>query len=377
MPISSCRIRALQETLAAWDLTGFPFLRLRDGIITPLENGFGSDAELFYFVPWVARTFSVSIEQALWWWDVSCVALGVFIACAGFWQLTKTWLERTIAVLGVVGIAAVAYSVGDTYLAPFFACAFIPWIFVCLEKKSQGGLLAFSFVVGFVVSFVNAIRLFGGWSLGTIFMCVVLFSVRQLKKTVFVAALLFCGMGMYHLWFNSVMKERNGYLQSQGIAYGNHDLQHAFWHSIYLGLGFISNDYNIIYNDSCALKRAREVQPTIVYCSPEYDALLRDEVFTMCMKHPNYVIRVLWAKAGILFYYLLLFANLGLLAAFFYRKLWYIDLSYACALGFAALPGLATIPIIPYLIGFCTIATFYGIHSIIYALQRGALFSKK
>ena len=245
MPISSCRLRALQETLEAWNLTEFPFLRLRDGVVTPLENSFGSDAELFYFVPRLARMFALSIEQALWWWDLAFVTTGALIACTGFWFLAKTWPGRAVASVGVIGVGTVAWLVGDTYLAPFFACAFIPWIFVCLEKKSNPGLFCLSFVSGFVVSFVNSIRLFGGWGLGIMLVCTVLFYTRQMKKSLLVCVLLVCGMGTYHTWFNSVMTARNAYLQSQNIPYGHFELQHAFWHSIYVGLGFISNDYGI------------------------------------------------------------------------------------------------------------------------------------
>ena len=370
MIISSCRLRALQETLAAWNQTGFPFLRLRDGIITPLEEGFGSDSELFYYVPFLVRNFGFSLESALWWWDLGFALTAAVIAIVGFWNLAVTWAQRLLALLGVMGVALVSWHIGDTYLAPFFACSFMPWIFVFLEKNKTLPLYLFGMLAGWVMAFTNAIRMFGGYALGIMLLTAVALRMKKWKRVLFLLFACAAGMAVYHVWFNSVMSARDAYLHKQGVQCEQHEFKHAFWHSIYVGLGFISNDLDIEYKDSCGLKRAREIKRDIIYCSPAYDVLLRNEAFRICLSRPMYVIRQLCAKAGILLFYFLLFANIGLLAAFWYRKPWYIDLAYFLALCFAALPGLATIPILPYLVGFCSIAAFYGIHSLLWMMQK-------
>lgn len=371
MNISPARLAILQSTLDAWNQTGFPFLKIINGMVVPLENNYGGDAELFYFIPLLARTFGLPLERALWWWDIGFAFCGAMIAVSGFWCLAKTNIQKTIAALGVIGVGVVSCSIGDTYLAPFVAFSFAPWVFVFLQKQSFRSLYVYSFLSGFGVSLVNSMRMFGGYALGIALITAVLLYTRKIKKMVLVCGFLLLGIGAYHVWFSSLLTARNNYLTEHSIPYGHYELKHAFWHSIYIGLGFITNDYGLYYSDNCAMAKAVEVQPEVAYCSPAYDAVLRDETFKFCLFHVNHVLRVMFAKAGVLFYYLLLFANVGLVCAFFYRKPWYLEISYLLALIFSALPGLVTIPIAPYLVGFFTVATFYGVHSTLWALQQG------
>jgi hypothetical protein len=160
-------------------------------------------------------------------------------------------------------------------------------------------------------------------------------------------------------------------LDTQGVAHDAAHLPHTFWHNIYAGLGFVTNDYGLYYSDNCSVAKVQEVAPEVVYLSEEYENTLRDETLKICKKHPQFILKMLFAKGGVLFYYLLAFANIGLVCAWFYRKPWYLEISYWLAMWFSALPGIVTVPVAPYLTGFFTAATFYGIHSIIWAFQHG------
>lgn len=373
MKISTARWSCLEGTLAAWQKTGLAFLLdYKDGIF-PLENGCADEFGLYYFVPLVAKTFSISLESALWWWDCGLVSVGVIISLSGFWLLIQTNIEKVIACVGVLAVAGVSWIIGDVYIAPFFAASLLPWLFVCLQREWHKRLLVYCALSGFMAAFSNSIRMYSGFALllGVITALILFF--KTIKKIRLPAGCLMIGFLGYFLWFSSLIDVRNSYLDEEKISRGVYEQQHLFWHSTYLGFGFLTNPYGVYYGDSCAVEHAQKIDPAIVYPSTKYNELLRKMTFQFCCEHPHFVMRTLFAKAGVLLYYLLICANIGLLLAFFYRKPWYVDSSYGVILAFSALPSLLTIPIAPYLTGFFTMATFYGIHSIVWALQQGLL----
>lgn len=369
MIISTSRWQVLQATLKAWNKTGLPFLTLENDIIFPIENVCADDPGINYFVPFLAKHCAMPLESALWWWDVGVAFLGAFIAIAGFWQCAQTKLQKVIVLVGVSLTSLVCWSIGDVYILPFFNVCLLPWLFVILQKQSMKKLAMWSVCAGLVVAFTNAFRLHAGWTLAIAALVAVVCAFKKIKPFAALCLGLFFGISMFEGYFLYVMRQRNAYLTEHNIPFGSHAFTHVFWHSTYLGLGFLQNEYGIYYGDSCGLEKVQMIDPKVVYCSTHYNQLLKKETLDFCKQHPHFVLRTLFAKSGILFYYFLLFANLGFLCALFYRKPLYIDCSYAAALAFSALPALLTIPIAPYLTGFFTLAAFYGIHSLLWALQ--------
>ncbi|MCI8529975.1 MAG: hypothetical protein HFH82_12625, partial [Lachnospiraceae bacterium] len=42
------------------------------------------------------------------------------------------------------------------------------------------------------------------------------------------------------------------------------------WHTIYAGLGWEENEYGFQFNDGYVDEQAKKIDPSVVYCSPEY-----------------------------------------------------------------------------------------------------------
>ena len=79
-----------------------------------------------------------------------------------------------------------------------------------------------------------------------------------------------------------------------------------------------------------------------------------------------------FAKIGILLMYLVIFANVGLVAAFFYPKPWQIECAFWGALATSSLFSILVLPTIEYSLGFIAFATLYGIVSINYYLYKNS-----
>src|SRR6266851_5578257 len=119
--------------------------------------------------------------------------------------------------------------------------------------------------------------------------------------------------------------------------------------------------------------KARSIKPDVDYVSPEYERILRTEVFRFIKAHPRFVFETFAAKTGTLFIMLLVCANLGLPSALLHRKPRPVEAAFWLALAFTATPGWLAEPKPAYLLGYMTLAVFYGIASIDFALTHGVL----
>jgi hypothetical protein len=371
MDIMPCRIINFHQTIATFKATGMLLLKLVEGVLSPLEYGYGGDPEINVFVPVLMEWFSLSLDQAIWWTYAIITAVGFIVAVTGFLKLCQDGVSRLVAILGVLGITAVCYVIYDIYLLSFFALCFVPWLFVFLPRKNILSLALYCVVVGSLTVSINFLRLHTATALGLMVVSAILFYYNFSWRTLVLLLCFGSGAGITSWGINQALEVRNKYLDEHGVAHDAAHLPHTFWHNIYAGLGFITNDYGLYYSDNCSIAKVQELAPEVEYLSEEYEITLRDETLRIVKHHPQFVLKMLFAKGGILLYYLLLFANIGLVCAWFYRKPWYIEIPYWLAMGFSALPGIVTIPVAPYLTGFFTAATFYGIHSIVWAFQHG------
>jgi len=173
-------------------------------------------------------------------------------------------------------------------------------------------------------------------------------------------------------YFHTLFQQRDAYFASNK-SYAEQLLGgHPLWHSVYIGLGFLDNEYGLKYNDDVAYNKVRSISPGTRLVSPEYEQILKRETFKFIREHPRFVLYTLFAKLGIAFFFLLVFANIGLLAAIRYPKGWPLELSFWGAISISALPGIIVIPTPPYLLGLIALATIYGIVSINHAVENGA-----
>ena len=72
---------------------------------------------------------------------------------------------------------------------------------------------------------------------------------------------------------------------------------HVFWHTAYIGLGYLDNPYGIEYADASAFAVAVAATGTSVY-EPSWETALRSATIDLVMRDPAFVARTLGAKAS-------------------------------------------------------------------------------
>jgi hypothetical protein len=140
---------------------------------------------------------------------------------------------------------------------------------------------------------------------------------------------------------------------------------------VYIGLGFLENEYGIKYRDEVAVDKVRAISPGTVYLSKDYERILRNEVFKLIIGHPLFLAVTVSAKAGVIIFYLIISANLGLITLPFNTGRWPLKYSFWSAMAFNALFGILVVPDYRYLLGFMAIACLYGVMSIYQMMEHG------
>jgi len=71
---------------------------------------------------------------------------------------------------------------------------------------------------------------------------------------------------------------------------------HGLSHTLYLGLGFVENKWGILYHDYYGQAVAAEIDPSIVFCSPEYFQLMWKLYIGRWLEDPMEVMRIYGEK---------------------------------------------------------------------------------
>jgi hypothetical protein len=221
------------------------------------------------------------------------------------------------------------------------------------------------FTSGILIGVSNFLRSNSGTAaLIYLLLMIVSYPRADRMKKVLLAAVILLGIILSSMPFRLAVRERDRFLSQNTPSYGAALARHPFWHSVYIGFGYLSNEYGIRYEDEVAARKVREISPKAGYVSVEYERILRGETFCLALRHPLFVLRTVFAKAGVLFLFFLIFANLG----FLFRKRFpqdrAVENSFFAALAFSALPGILVIPQPGYILGYIAFAALYGINGI-------------
>ena len=175
---------------------------------------------------------------------------------------------------------------------------------------------------------------------------------------------------------NSIVADRDAYLSKEAIAF-NHTTtdSHFFWHSVYIGFGFLNNPYGIVYSDGAATNLVKSKYPAIIGSSDvdtdyhAYEHVLKQETLQLAINHPYFVIRTLAAKFGVVMLFVAASFSLGFFYLFRARPK-SVDVVFLLGIGFGFLPCLLVMPIPKYALGGFGMAAFYGFACFAYAVDQ-------
>lgn len=366
MPIMECRRVHLEQSLNALKMTDQPLIGLSSSH-TFIAAGYGDDAGIYYFIPWLANSFGLSIDQAISLFFNSLLILGTLFAITSFFFLFHHWTSRLISAIGMIALALVTHHFFDVYILPFFVTAsLIPLLILLTHKPFK--LAPFLALSGLIAGYSNMIRAHSGTGTLLFILTWLLLSHRKNKLLLCSVLLLFSILPILN--FKYLELKRNEFLAQKNPTYPIDSNGHPIWHSIYLGLSYLQNPYGIEWSDTVALEKAKTINPKIISCSDEYEQILKNQFFEILKNDPSFIIRTLLAKLGNLLIKMAIFANLGLVLLFYVKPPLSHLIPFLLSAIFYALPGLLAIPAYPYVVGLLSVSTLFGIYMTCMALEK-------
>ncbi len=307
------RYEHLQNTLTGYNQTGVPLVEYNGTAYLPA--GISDDTGIYYFVPKIANFFGLSLEHAISLFFTGMLVISLSVALFSFMNLLKKKSHKAIAVLFLCILTVYLVLRGDIYilsaLAPLLV---IPLIYYLRTKRIKLVYhIIFYLFLGLLISLSNFIRSNSGTAVIIFIITFLIFDYfHEKKKILLYIVVLFAGIVIGSTGIKTILNERDSFLSRSQTGQTHLIEGHVFWHSVYLGLGYLTNNYGICYRDEFAYEKAKSINPGIILHSNEYENLMKKEVFDLVKTDPWFIIKTMASKFGVVFLYLMLFSNIGM-----------------------------------------------------------------
>ena len=324
-----------------------------------LQTGRSDDSGMMELIPAVSRFTGMSLGDS---YDITIflvITSGILIGYRGFWHLYRVGRLRWIgaAVFLCLGIAEA--RVADEYMfqiSPLVAG--IPWLLHFALNRKHRALTLSAVLLAFCCSWGSLVR--SGSMIICLTFLLTMFIARSHLQRPFLALLLIvvaCVPSM--LFERTLIARRDAALATVGETPRAVN-SHPFWHTFYIGLGFIPNSEVPEYRDGVAGEKVRSIDPTAAYTSAKYQAILKHELWSIFKRRPFLIIGILAAKAGfvILLASILLYPTRRLIFA--ERPVRWLDAAFLLTIGMSALNGIVAVPKASYLLTFLCLPFLYS-----------------
>jgi len=272
MPI---RFQELSEAVEGFERTGVALVSVRGDSLIPTA-GFADDVGMYYLASKLASIFHLSAAAA---WDLFffLIIIPAFvIGVVGMMRMLETRRAKLYYGVMVSLLFVTVYLSGDIYaLSPSLAILAVPYLirFSTSDSKMsvRHGILFLLF--GMLIMLAHSIRAHSATALVLTFSILFFLKKRwQMKEKWKSLALIAVGILSVWLFFKTQFAERDAYLSKLQPNYVVPPQAHPFWHSVYIGFGFLDNDYGIHYQDQVGYDKAREISPTVIFYEPSTSA---------------------------------------------------------------------------------------------------------
>ena len=373
MKIMPSRLENINYAIQGYEHTGVPLIYYNGKALSPA--GITDEIGVFYFIPLVARWFDLEAEQAASCFYYGVIYFSLALGFAGACFLFRSWVSRFLALLGLIWLGLISFQSGSVYSVPPATVAAVLPLFLYFSNKIKftSLFLWVGIFSGAAIGFSNSIRPHGATGLILLMIVLIIFLNYPIKDKLKILSALALGLLIPILTFTYLSGKRDAYLTQQTETYQPSEPRSLLWHSIYIGFGYLNNPLGIKYKDSVAFDKVSSISPDTIIFSDEYVEIIKEEVFRLIESHPNFVIKTVFAKIGVILFYLLYSANMGLIAAYYYPKNRALDYAFFIAMLFSIIPGILVMPFGSYILGYIALSLFYGLVSLNEAVEQGVL----
>lgn len=361
MDIMPSRKQNLEEALRGLKISGEPLITFKDGQFRTVANS--DDLGGYYFIPNIANLFGLNIDTAIFVFYASLIFVSIIISLFWIYNSAKSTKIVIYPIFLVLLISSYAYIVGDVYIASFFSVfSLIPLFLIVLKCKRRWITILSLIIIGLLIGFSNFIRIHAATPIMLfILLYILLHRQTSLRNKLIMSFALVAGIFLFGLWKKNIISKRDHFLTSKDIIVEQVN-KHSAWHSLYIGLGFLKNNYGLQYKDEVAIKKVATINNKVKKGSKQYYHILKQEYLKFIKQNPTFFIETIMAKTGFVIILFLIFSNVGLYFIFNKLKDFSSIIPYAISLIFSSLPGILVMPRPSYLLGFLSLSVFMSIY---------------
>jgi hypothetical protein len=290
------RQEGIAGSVAVLDNGGPPLVVRRGGSYRPANEG--DDQGIFLILGELGHLTGTDDAVALFK-EFSGAAMGALVALAPLaaFLLFESALLALLAPLGLLASFPVLAS-RDVYFVNAWIVLFgLPIAYLALERPwSRRVALTLLGVAAFAASWCNAIRAHSATGVG-----VALAAAAFLREGSWRARA--AGVAVVAVCYASISPIAMSAIQSHAYSQAHvHDQAgteaHVLWHSAYIGLGYLPNEWGIRWSDRVAEDTVHRIDPNAAFLSPRYEAILRHRYFSIVEHHPFWAARLYAVKAA-------------------------------------------------------------------------------
>lgn len=373
-----CRYITLQKIIDAIGKINIPLVGFDGSKFTPFLTF--DDVGLYIFVPKIVQFFHVSLQQAIDIFFYSQIAVSFALGLIGFLLLSKNMPTRIVSLISwCVFLRLIFYQLYDVYceyLVSFLSI--IPlFLYFCLKNSDSKFFNYFLMFAGMIIGFSHYVRTYSALPVLGFIMCMVVLheNIALMKKVVLIASL-FLGIFVAGCYFENVIRVYKNFAQTNFKEFDSLQTKHVFWHQVYIGFGFLkfNNKDDVRWDDAFGDYKVRQINPEVsIAQTNSYETILKNEVFKLIKTQLHFVIWTIFAKLGILLFYLLFFANFGLLAFYYSARRYDLIIAFLCTFGLSSITPLLTLPTQQYALSFICCAFIFGLFYVQQCLDNMSL----
>jgi hypothetical protein len=257
----------------------------------------GDDEGEFVYVPTLSRLFGISDPLVMFrYLYVALVSLTAALYPTIFHRLTRSSLAAAAAPLMLL-LFMVSIGFLDMYWVPAWgALTLLPLVFLLAQRWPRYGILAVA-ALALGASWMSSVRSDSG--LGIALSLALLLLLRRwhwsrLLPALAMVAIIYISVGTFA--FAAIRANRDARIGSVAATSIAVATAHSLWFEVYAGIGYLHNDYDLLYNDSTPERVALREAPGAARFSSRFEAGLRRAYFHFVREHPLEIARQYGAK---------------------------------------------------------------------------------
>lgn len=266
--------------------------------------GYTDDPGIYLYLPEAGRVLGVHDPRVLLKW----FALGSFALLACLYPLLFYELFGSVTAGIVSPLLLGAFSFlgnSDIYwIAGWSALLCLPVLMLLAARRWNRRSVAVCVAIALIASYTSSIRREAGLGIAIAAVALALCREQTWRRRAAVGLLLAAAyFAIQPALIRGVETYRNqaivSYIRTHPEWKSVSGSGHPFWHSAYIGLGYLPNRWGIVWKDASGEAAVRRVDPTTPFLSVRYSSILEHRYLHIVRSDPWFVLRTYATKAAV------------------------------------------------------------------------------